>query len=179
MVASGRIGTVLVVDDDQALLASFRRSIGPHYTALTASDGASARSQARQRAPDLMIVDLCLGRESGLEVVRTLKAEHPSAIIVLISGWASIEQAVAAVHAGADHVIAKPVTFAEILNRIQAKPIVSEELFVETPTLARAEWEHISRVISDCDGNLSLAARRLGVYRSTLQRRLRKYAPRS
>lgn len=46
-----------------------------------------------------------------------------------------------------------------------------------TPKLARAEWEHIQRVLADCDGNVSEAARRLGILRQSLQRRLRKHAP--
>lgn len=172
---SSRIRTVLVVDDDQLVLSSFRRRIEASYTALTATNATTARSLARQRPPDLAIVDLNLGRESGIELMRSLKTEHPSTIMVLISGWASIDNAVVAVRAGADHVLQKPVTFTEILSRIDGTSNGNE---VETPTLERAEWEHISRVISDCSGNLSLAARRLGVYRSTLQRRLRKYAPR-
>ena len=177
MVPAGRIGTVLVVDDDPFVLASFRRRIGNSYTALTAGDGVTARSLARQRPPDLAIVDLCLGRESGIDLLRMLKTDYPAAIMVLISGWASIDNAVAAVRSGADHVIAKPVTFSEIMARVEgAGP---DPNAVETPTLEKAEWEHISRVLTDCSGNLSLAARRLGMYRSTLRRRLRKYAPRS
>ncbi len=86
---------------------------------------------------------------------------------------------VAAVRAGADVIAFKPITFREILQRLEetaAEP--SEPDLDETPSLARAEWEHIMRVLSDCDGNVSAAARRLGIYRSSLQRRLRKYAPR-
>jgi two-component system, response regulator RegA len=177
MVPSSRIGTVLVVDDDELILSSFRRRIEGSFTALTATDGATARGLARARPPDLAIVDLCLGRESGIDVMRALKIEHPSLIMVLISGWASIDSAVVAVRAGADHVVAKPVTFPEIMSRVEGTQ--PPPAIVDTPTLAKAEWEHISRVLNDCSGNLSLAARRLGVYRSTLQRRLRKYAPRS
>ena len=48
---------------------------------------------------------------------------------------------------------------------------------LETPSLARAEWEHINRVLSDCGGNISEAARRLGIHRRSLQRKLQKYPP--
>ncbi|HEY1065540.1 MAG TPA: helix-turn-helix domain-containing protein, partial [Pirellulales bacterium] len=47
----------------------------------------------------------------------------------------------------------------------------------ETLTLARAEWEHINRVLADCGGNISEAARRLGLHRRSLQRKLQKLAP--
>ena len=77
--------------------------------------------------------------------------------------------------AGADIVVFKPITFSEIKARIQGGNL--NEPCDEVPTLARAEWEHISRVLADCNGNVSEAARRLGIYRSSLQRRLRKYAP--
>ena len=45
------------------------------------------------------------------------------------------------------------------------------------PTLARVEWEHMQRVIADCDGNISQAARLLGIHRRSLQRKLSKYPP--
>jgi len=45
------------------------------------------------------------------------------------------------------------------------------------PSLARVEWEHIQRVLSDCDGNISKAARVLGIHRRSLQRKLQKHPP--
>jgi two-component system response regulator RegA len=47
----------------------------------------------------------------------------------------------------------------------------------ETPSLARAEWEYIHRVLADCADNISEAARRLGIHRRSLQRKLQKYPP--
>lgn len=44
----------------------------------------------------------------------------------------------------------------------------------DVPSLARVEWEHIRRVLSDCDGNVSQAARMLGLHRRSLQRKLSK-----
>ncbi len=85
---------------------------------------------------------------------------------------------VAAVRAGADIIAFKPITFREIIQRLEEGEEAEEPALDDTPSLARAEWEHIMRVLSDCDGNVSAAARRLGIYRSSLQRRLRKYAPR-
>ena len=48
---------------------------------------------------------------------------------------------------------------------------------IATPSLARAEWEHINRVLTDCGGNISEAAKRLKLHRRTLQRKLNKFPP--
>lgn len=169
---------MLVVDDDNLVLNALARTFGRHRTTFTASDPAQAIDLARRERPDLAIVDLRLGTASGVELVRELKAQAPDIVIALISGYHSIESTVVAVHAGADFVISKPVTGKDILQRVENGPVEDAELGA-TPTLAQAENEHIARVLSDCRGNISEAARRLGICRSSLQRRLRKTVPRS
>lgn len=171
------IRDVLVVDDDDALLASWRRTISRDRTCTTARDPASALEVAQRQAFDLAIIDLRLGTSSGIEVIRQLKREQPTMTIVLCSGYLSVAAAVAGMQGGADAVVFKPVTFREILASLD-KQEEDSAFLTETPTLARAEWEHISRVLADCNGNVSMAARQLGIYRSSLQRRLRKAAPR-
>ena len=170
------IRNVLVVDDDALLLSSWRRMITrERKNAAVAGDGATALQLAAQQSFDLAIVDLRLGRSSGLDLIADLRRAHPDLLIALCSGYLSVDTAVAGVHAGADVVVFKPLTFKEVLHKLEEDAPPDLE---ETPTLARAEWEHIMRVLADCDGNVSMAARRLGVYRSSLQRRLRKFAPR-
>jgi two-component system response regulator RegA len=167
---------VLVVDDDERILGSWKRA-ARERNIVTASDAATARQLANAEKPDLAIVDLRLGNTSGIDLIRELKRDLPDLLVVLCSGYLSVAAAVAAVRAGADIVVFKPITFREILQRIEES--TEEPDLEDTPTLARAEWEHIMRVLADCNGNVSMAARRLGIYRSSLQRRLRKYAPRS
>src|SRR5690606_25745196 len=87
------------------------------------------------------------------------------------SAYLSVESAVAAVRAGLDAVLFKPVTAREILRRLGAATDGTEP---EPETLEDAEREHIARVLADCRGNITIAARRLGIYRSSLQRRLRR-----
>lgn len=175
MAVTGReIRTVLVVDDDAGVLNALARSLSRQRTTFTASDPASAVDVARREQPDLAIVDLRLGKSSGVDLVRELKASHPEILIAMISGYLSIELTVHAVQAGADFVISKPVTARDILARVEkGQPIIDKELG-ETPTLAEAASQHVARVLSDCHGNISEAARRLGICRSSLQRRLRK-----
>jgi two-component system response regulator RegA len=170
------IRNVLVVDDDPMLLSAWKRMIvRERKTAGTASDTQTALELAAAQTFDLAIVDLRLGRSSGLDVISELRRAHPEMLIALCSGYLSVDTAVAGVHAGADVVVFKPLTFREVLHKLAEDEPPDLD---ETPTLARAEWEHIMRVLADCDGNVSMAARRLGVYRSSLQRRLKKFAPR-
>jgi two-component system response regulator RegA len=110
-------------------------------------------------------------------LIRELRDANSQLAIALCSGYLSVDVTVAAVRAGADVIAFKPITFREIIERLDEAAAEEPDLD-DTPSLARAEWEHIMRVLADCDGNVSAAARRLGIYRSSLQRRLRKYAPR-
>ncbi len=142
---------------------------------LGARDPATARRLASENELDLAIVDLRLGPASGIDLVRDLRADAPDLLIVLCSGYVSVDVTVAATRAGADVVVYKPITFKELLRRVQKSS--TEPDLTDTPTLARAEWEHMMRVLEDCNGNVSAAARRLGIFRSSLQRRLRKMAP--
>ncbi|MFT3697884.1 MAG: response regulator [Kofleriaceae bacterium] len=168
---------VLVVEDDENVISTWRRGAGPDRTVVGAPDLATVRTLVAEQAFDLAIVDLRIGGTSGIEVVRELRDRFPELPIALCSGYLSVDVTVAAVRAGADIIAFKPITFKELLQKFEedAGPPDIEE----TPTLARAEWEHIMRVLSDCEGNVTAAARRLGIYRSSLQRRLRKYAPKA
>lgn len=173
-----RIKSVLVLDDDERTLSAMARTLRHSRKVFTASTTAEAHTLARRERPDLIVVDLRLGSSSGLDVVRQLKAEMPGSMFALVSGYLTVDATVAAVRAGADVVMTKPVTGGEIVRRIEDK---ANEPPPEagTPTLAQAESEHIARVMADCNGNISEAARRLGIYRSSLQRRLRRLGQRS
>jgi two-component system response regulator RegA len=172
------IRNVLVVDDDEHQLASWRRVISRDRNVATAQNAPAARQLAKEQVFELAIIDLRLGTASGIELIRQLKREHPDTTIVLCSGYVSVAAAVAGMQAGADGVVFKPITFREILHSLEKSEQEAPADHTETQTLARAEWEHIMRVLADCNGNVSMAARKLGIYRSSLQRRLRKFAPR-
>ena len=171
------IRSVLAVDDDQRVLEGLARWLRRHYHVHTASDPDEAARLTRKEKPDLAIVDMRLGASSGIDLVRALRALAPDMVIVLISGYLSIDSTVVAMRSGADYVMSKPITGRDIVKRIDGTTPWDE--WGETPTLANAEAEHIARVLSDCHGNISEAARRLDIDRATLQRRLRKRDPRS
>lgn len=169
------VRTVLAVDDDERILASLRRMFGHRRMVHTATSSQQALALARREQPQLAVVDMQLGFESGIDLVRALRAEFRDMAIALISGYLYIDATVAAVRAGADVILPKPCNANDILRRLDEGLPETIDLSLErTPTLARAEAEHIERVMFDCKGNVSEAARRLGLYRSSLQRRLRK-----
>jgi len=129
---------------------------------------------ARTKHPDLAVVDLQLGSESGIDVVGELRKRYADLTIVLMTGYGSVDAAVAAMRAGANDVIAKPFTTPELLRRAAGMPVGFDP---ETPSLARALWEHCDRVVRNCEGNKSLAARCLKMHRSRLRRILAKGPP--
>jgi two-component system response regulator RegA len=173
--------SILLVDDDAAFrerLAVAFRARG--YEAVTAADHDAAVAHAEKDSPEYAVVDLRLPGRSGLDIVRSLRAIDPETRIVVLTGYGSIATAMDAVRLGATHYISKPADVDDILTafaRGDAPPDAPSTPSIAYPSLARAEWEHINRVLSDCDGNVSEAARRLKIHRRSLQRKLQKYPP--
>lgn len=124
----------------------------------------------------MAVVDMRLPDQSGLDVVRQLKAIDEATAIVVLTGYGSIATALEAVRLGAMHYLTKPTDADRILAAFQhglaARP---RDLPTDPPSLARVEWEHLNRVLTDCDGNVSEAARQLGMHRRSLQRKLSRY----
>lgn len=173
---------ILVVEDDPTyghrLAKSFERK---SFRALAVGDGASALDALSSGGYDGLVVDLRLERESGLGVVEAIKAYHPELPIVVVTGYGSIATAKEALRIGAVDYLTKPVGAAHILEALGFAPErpgpgggVPEP---SVPSLQRVEWEHLQRVLADCGGNVSEAARHLGIERRTLQRKLAKYPP--
>jgi two-component system response regulator RegA len=167
--------SVLVVDDDD----TFRTRLGKafqdrSFDVRVASNAAEASRLARQDSPEFAVVDLRMPGASGLDVVRELHRIDPATVIVMLTGYGSIATAVEAVRAGAVHYLSKPVDIDQILAAFEGKGSLGAASVLEVPSLARVEWEHIQRVLSDCDGNISQAARLLGLHRRSLQRKLSK-----
>ncbi len=128
-------------------------------------------------APKRAIVDLRMPGGSGLDLLAEMLTRLPELEVVMLTGYGSIATAVEAVKRGAVNYLAKPADVDMILAAFEEAG--DREVDYEPPSLARTEWEHIQRVLEDCDGNVSQAARKLGLHRRTLQRKLQKYPPRS
>jgi two-component system response regulator RegA len=126
-------------------------------------------------SPAFAIVDLKLGGDSGLRCIRTLAAHDPDMRIVVLTGFASISTAVEAIKLGACHYLAKPSN-ADDIEAAFARQDGDEAVPLGTrPTsLKNLEWERIHEMLVDTDFNVSEAARRLGMHRRTLARKLAK-----
>ncbi len=166
--------TILVVEDDDAFRSVLVSALeGRGYDVIGVSDGTTALAVARRDSPEMAVVDMRLGEQSGLDVVRELKAIDPGTSVVVLTGYGSIATALEAVRLGAAHYLTKPTDASRILaafsRGLAARP---RELPMETPSLAQVEWEHLNRVLADCSGNVSEAARELGMHRRSLQRKL-------
>jgi two-component system response regulator RegA len=171
---------LLLVDDSVAFRERLARAFRERgFVVRTAGDSHEAMAIARHHPPDLAVVDLRMPGPSGLNLVRDLTELCSRTRVLVLSGFGSIATAVDAVHLGAVNFLPKPADAEDILAAFErgATPTLPAEPQAETPSLARAEWEHIHRVMADCGGNVSEAARRLGIHRRSLQRKLRKRAP--
>lgn len=172
-----RSGTsVFVVEDDERFRVRLARALETRGCDVRAFASAEeALAAAAQESPELAVVDLKLPGASGLDVVRGLHAVDPTTRIVVLTGYGSIATALESVRLGAVNYLTKPVDADQVLAAFEGREVMTEPLPVGVPSLARVEWEHIQRVLADCDGNVSQAARLLGIHRRSLQRKLSKY----
>ena len=175
--------SVLLVDDDDAFRERLARALWDRGFAVTTAATFRRPSLRRRREqPDLAVVDMRMPDATGQDVIDAIVPISPDTKIVILTGYGSIASAVEALHRGAHHYLSKPIDADELtaaLLRIdgETEPTATPE--EATPSLARAEWEHIQRVLTDVGGNVSEAARRLGIARRTLQLKLKKYPPRT
>lgn len=174
--------SILLVDDDQVFRSRLARALEARgYEVRQAGNFDEAVAAAREESPERAVVDLKMPKQSGLEVVQALKDIDTTTKVIVLTGYGSIATAVDAMKLGATSYLAKPADADDVLNafrRDDEPPLTPGKPQYDPPSLARAEWEHINRVLSDCGGNISEAARQLGIHRRSLQRKLQKYAPR-
>jgi two-component system response regulator RegA len=170
-------GPLLLIDDDAVFAAVLARALTARgFTVASAGDGAGALAIAREQAPPYAVLDLKLGAENGLALIPELLALRPDLRILLLTGYASIATAVEAIKRGAHDYLAKPVDADQVVQALlgDGNREVGHAPPEHAPPLKRLEWEHIQRVMAESDGNVSEAARRLGLHRRTLQRKLAK-----
>ena len=173
--------SILIIDDDEILRKRLGRAFDERgYDVRLSASYDEAIAAAQQESPELVVLDLRMPGRSGLELLQALRKLDPATKIVVLTGYGSIATAVDAIRLGATYYLPKPADVDDILNaftRGQRPPLQPPHSAHQVPSLARAEWEHINRVLSDCANNISEAARRLGIHRRSLQRKLQKYPP--
>jgi PAS domain S-box-containing protein len=116
------MATILIVDDEPVILDVFRRFLEGEGRTLLLAGSVREALELGTAAPevDVALIDKNLGDGSGLDVARGLKAVKPDVEIILVTGYASIDSAIAAVQIGAYDYVTKPVSDYDALNiRIQ------------------------------------------------------------
>jgi two-component system response regulator RegA len=172
--------TVLVVDDDkafcQALAGALRRR---GLAVVVAHNYDDALAEAEAWSPDRAVVDLRMPGRSGLELVAALRRSDPHIGIVVLTGYGSIASAIEAIKLGATYYLTKPADADDIIAAFtRTAPVMLEMPSPQTAKpLDELEWEHLQAVLTDCRGNISEAARRLGMHRRSLQRKLARGRP--
>ncbi len=168
---------LLIVEDDAVFARTLARSFerrGYQVKVLNSPDG--LEGAARDFAPDHAVVDLRLGGgASGLTCVQMLHALDAGMRIVVLTGFASIATAVEAIKLGATNYLTKPANTDDIeaaFARVEGDP--DADIATRTTSIKTLEWEHIHQTLVDTDFNISEAARRLGLHRRTLARKLEK-----
>ncbi|OGQ93986.1 MAG: two-component system response regulator [Deltaproteobacteria bacterium RIFOXYD12_FULL_57_12] len=173
--------TILIVDDEDFFRDRLARAFaGRGYGVFPAADYDEAIKIVTESKPALAVVDLKMPGKSGLELLKKARNIHPEMRVVILTGYGSIATATEAVKLGAVNYLPKPADVDDILNALNrdgATTDAGRQDDFEPPSLARTEWEHINRVLADCGGNISEAAKKLGLHRRTLQRKLYKFAP--
>jgi two-component system response regulator RegA len=169
---------VLLIDDDEVFTRVLARALAARgFDVRVAANRADALAGAREHRPDHAVLDLKLGEESGLALIPELLDIRPELRILLLTGYASIATAVEAIKRGAWDYLAKPVDADQVVQALRGSGHADDDAAAPVfaaPPLKRLEWEHIQRVLAESDGNISEAARRLGLHRRTLQRKLSK-----
>lgn len=169
---------LLLIDDDAAFLATFQRALERRGCVVsTAANGAQALQACQGATLDGIVLDLRLGQDNGLQLINQIRQWQPQVPLLLLTGYASIATAVEAIKRGASDYRPKPIGADELLAALWPSTTHQPRLpqAPERPIHPRRlEWEHIQRVLADHDGNISAAARALGLHRRSLQRKLAK-----
>ena len=173
---------LLIVDDDATFVRVLTRAMTSRgFEVLSASRADEARALSRRHQPRHCVLDLKLGEENGLRLIPELHELVPDMRILLLTGYASIATAVEAIKRGAHDYLSKPVDADAVVRALLEGDSAQQgdDDVMDAPeaplALRRLEWEHIQRVLTECDGNISETARRLGMHRRTLQRKLSKH----
>ena len=167
---------LLLVDDDEIFRSVLAQAIARRgYEVVAVGDVAAALHAAESASFQSAVVDLKLPTDSGLALIPKLRQLDADIRILMLTGYASIATAVEAIKLGADQYLAKPADADQILAMLcRVQPNIGVPVS-ETPlSVNRLEWEHIQRVLTAHDGNISAAARALKMHRRTLQRKLAK-----
>jgi two-component system, response regulator RegA len=181
-VHASRSSSLLLVDEDKAHCSALARALErKQYRTTVVHDYVSALAFAEHNPPDFAVVALTYPGGLGLCFIAKLLTRSPRARIVALADYASMATATEALKLGASYFLPKPAKAEDLLailgGGFAAAPSVTPK--AHASSLQKVQWEHMLRVLTQNNGNISAAARELGMYRRTLQRKLGKNPPRA
>lgn len=171
--------TILIADHDRAFCAALGAALRRRgFGIVVAHDHEDALAEAGAWRPARAIVDLLMPGHGGLELLAALRTKFPTTKVVVLTRYGSIATAVEAIKLGAIHYLTKPAEADEVIAAFaRTQPVLQLTAATTPPSLEQVAWEHLQKVLTDCCGNISEAARRLGMQRRSLQRKLGRGRP--
>ncbi|MEE0871675.1 MAG: response regulator [Bacteroidaceae bacterium] len=169
-------GTILVVDDNPAILTAARICLGGVFgKVITLTSPEAILATMNQESVDIVLLDMnfTLGVNSGqdgLLWLRSIHKLHPDVPVVLITAYADIKLAVRGLKDGAADFVTKPWENTELVRTLKDAIDKSKEIV----PLEEVETAHIHRVLEKCHGNISKAAEMLGITRQTLYAKMKR-----
>jgi len=168
---------LMIVEDDDRFAETVSAEFRDRGYAVTRAASLEELKRLDTTGVGYAVVDLRLRSDSGLDAIAEIKEHSPHARIVVLTGYGSIATAVQATKLGAIQYLTKPIDIDELERALLSDDYEEEAIPEQFQSLDRHEREYIEWVLAQCDGNISQAARRLGLHRQSLQRKLRKFTP--
>lgn len=166
---------LMIVDDDEMFCQVLKKALRKRGFQVDVAHNAAQAMKQVSSAHRYAVVDLNMPGATGLSLIPGFIKTQAEMAIVVLTGYASIQTAVEAIKLGARHYLTKPADADEIVEALEKQDGDQDIPITPKPMpYNRLEWEHIQKVLADCEGNISEAARRLGMHRRTLQRKLQK-----
>ena len=168
----------LLVDDDEVFCSILSRALERREITTTTANSPQQAIELIQQLGNIFshaVIDLNMGKESGLALIPQLLNFDAQLKIIVLTGYSSIATTVEAIKRGASNYLCKPASVDEILAAFNENNINEQKLVSSKPlSVDRLEWEYIQKTLAENDGNVSATARALGMHRRTLQRKLQK-----
>lgn len=168
-----RFSSILLVEDDSAFRKRLARSLRDRgLTVFEATSAEEGVSVVEEYSPEAAVIDIRMPGQGGMWGVEQLRKLSPSMKIIVLTGFGAITTAIDAVRLGAVNYLTKPVSVDALLAAFSTEPNTTQRTEA-IPSLETVQSEYINRVVDEFSGNISRAAKALGLHRRSLQRILK------